>query len=250
MPTESTIEKHDEKIFNINIRIERYRENFKLYNLKEIPIGWGAYVIKHPEGIYIGSSSAERGLRGRIGMYKWKEFENISYYVTESEIDALILEHILIKELKPELNVNGNRTGKRLKDGRLFSSGRICKPRYSTNEEEDDHFIPLSPEEREKREKERLLNDEEYRLEKEFIHNYVANERENVKNYLVQTKPDIFYNERGQFRQKVLISGKIRVCKILNRKISEVYDDDKKVYLPYDLFLRQQGEYKIRPIMP
>lgn len=127
---QNELEKQDEKIFRIDIKIKRYRENFKLYNLKEIPTGYGAYVIKHPEGIYIGSSSAERGLRGRICAYKWRQFESISYYVTENEIDALILEHILIKELKPELNINGNRTGKRLKDGRLFSSGQICRPRY------------------------------------------------------------------------------------------------------------------------
>lgn len=133
--TQNELEKQDEKIFNINIRIKRYKENFKLDDIKQIPTEWGAYVINHPEGIYIGSSSAERGLRQRISIYKWKEFVGISYYVTENEIDALILEYILIKELKPELNINGNRTGKRLKNGRIFSSGRISEPRYVSEDE-------------------------------------------------------------------------------------------------------------------
>lgn len=40
------------------------------------------------------------------------------------------------------------------------------------------------------------------------------------------------------------ICGKIRTCKISGDKIIDVYDDEKRVYVPCDEFLRQQEEYK------
>lgn len=58
--------------------------------------------------------------------------------------------------------------------------------------------------------------------------------------------------ENGTFdmeREKRVIEGKARTCKITGNKIYEVYDEDKKVYVPYEEFLRQQEEYKTNPIV-
>lgn len=40
------------------------------------------------------------------------------------------------------------------------------------------------------------------------------------------------------------ICGKIRTCKIYGDKIIDVYDDEKKIYVPCDEFLRRQEEHK------
>lgn len=71
-----------------------------------------------------------------------------------------------------------------------------------------------------------------------FIRNAVEGEIE-------RTDLDVLYMEKEGRN----ICGKIRTCKISGNKIVEVYDDDKKVYLPYDLFMKQQEEYKTNPIV-
>lgn len=50
-------------------------------------------------------------------------------------------------------------------------------------------------------------------------------------------------------KEKRVICGKPRTCKLSGGKIVEVYDEDKKVYVPHDEFLRQQEEYKTNPIV-
>lgn len=54
----------------------------------------------------------------------------------------------------------------------------------------------------------------------------------------------IYMNKEGRN-----ICGKVRTCKVSGGKILEVYDDEKKVYVPYDLFMRQQEEYKTNLIV-
>ena len=50
-------------------------------------------------------------------------------------------------------------------------------------------------------------------------------------------------------KEKRVIAGKARSCKIVGKEITEVYDEDKKVYVPFQEFLRQQEEYKTNPIV-
>jgi len=50
-------------------------------------------------------------------------------------------------------------------------------------------------------------------------------------------------------KEKRVICGKPRTCKLSGGKVVEVYDEDKKVYVPHDEFLRQQEEYKTNPIV-
>ena len=46
-----------------------------------------------------------------------------------------------------------------------------------------------------------------------------------------------------------VVCGKARTCKLSGGKVIDVYDEDKKVYVPYEEFLRQQEEYKTNPII-
>lgn len=46
-----------------------------------------------------------------------------------------------------------------------------------------------------------------------------------------------------------VVCGKARTCKLSGGKVIDVYDEDKKVYVPYEEFLRQQEEYKTNPIV-
>lgn len=50
-------------------------------------------------------------------------------------------------------------------------------------------------------------------------------------------------------KEKRVVCGKARTCKISGGKVLEVYDEDKKVFLPVDLFTKQQEEYKTNPIV-
>lgn len=95
---------------NINIDIVSIMEN--------VPIGWtsdvqdscGTYIITTQSGkIYVGSS---KRVRNRILTHMYNNvsitepIESVSFYITKDHIDARILEYILIKELKPELNMD------------------------------------------------------------------------------------------------------------------------------------------------
>lgn len=46
-----------------------------------------------------------------------------------------------------------------------------------------------------------------------------------------------------------VVCGKARTCKLSGGKVIDVYDEEKKVYVPYEEFLRQQEEYKTNPII-
>ncbi len=264
----------NEKIFNTEIKVIKYIENIELIeSLSQLPNACGTYILNTVDGKYIGSS---KNVRHRIYNHIKKKLISASIYLTESHTDAVILEYILIKQLRPELNKHGNNSNKIYNIDNDNNGKRYYRGRHYYDEftEEDEHYIPthLIKENRFIFGKSRTcklngkkiievyddekkvyipyseLFQEEHRLENEFIDTYIINEKENIKNWLTQTKPEIFYNERGQFRQKILISDKIRTCKIVNRKIYEVYDDEKKVYVPYEEFLRQRGEYIIHPI--
>jgi excinuclease ABC subunit C len=95
--------------------------DLKLANLPELP---GCYLFKNDEGhiIYIGKA---KSLRKRVRSYFQKnhadpkteqlvtQIANVDILVTNSEIDALILESNLVKEHKPRYNID-------LKDDKRF----------------------------------------------------------------------------------------------------------------------------------
>lgn len=69
-----------------------------------LPSSCGAYVITFESGKrYIGSSKNVK-IRMRSHKYKEDRIKNVDVYLTESYIDALHLESVLITWLKPELN--------------------------------------------------------------------------------------------------------------------------------------------------
>ena len=107
--------------YNIYDDISRYEKSDFLFDLekqlKELPLKSGVYIMKSgpDEIIYVGKA---KNLRNRVRQYfqdssskaiktanmvrHIKEFE---YIVTESEMEALILENNLIKENKPKYNI-------------------------------------------------------------------------------------------------------------------------------------------------
>ncbi len=72
----------------------------------------------------------------------------------------------------------------------------------------------------------------------EFIRNATEGEIE-------RSNLDVLFMDK----EKRVVCGKARTCKLSGGKVIEVYDDDKKVYVPFDEFLRQQEEYKTNPIV-
>jgi excinuclease ABC subunit C len=107
-------------------------------NLKEkigsVPHKPGVYQFKNSTGkvIYVGKA---KDLRNRVRSYFQNRFdspktqalvnkiEDVELIVTDSEIEALILENNLIKELKPRYNVN-------LKDDKSFPYIRVTNEPY------------------------------------------------------------------------------------------------------------------------
>lgn len=100
-------------------------ENEKISNvLKNIPLDPGVYIMKDDAGnvIYIGKAAS---LKKRVSSYFQKRetdpktavlkknIADLEYIVTDSEIEALILESTLIKKHKPKFNV-------RLKDDKRY----------------------------------------------------------------------------------------------------------------------------------
>ncbi len=105
-----------------------------MINLKEIPKGPGCYLFKDKSGkiIYIGKA---KDLSKRVTSYfqnkdhdvKTKHLvKNISaveFFITDSEIDALLLENNLIKKHKPKYNID-------LKDSKRYAYIQITPEEY------------------------------------------------------------------------------------------------------------------------
>jgi excinuclease ABC subunit C len=101
------------------VTIKITREDIKLdEKLENLPMGPGVYQHKNAEGtvLYVGKA---RSLRSRVRQYFQKsrnvdpridqmlsKATDIEIIVTDSEVEALILEANLIKKLKPRYNVN------------------------------------------------------------------------------------------------------------------------------------------------
>ncbi len=122
--------------YDVNVTIGLYLFRFSMDHtkLKNLPTASGVYLFKNKPGkvIYIGKA---KNLRNRVKSYfhagrqnepklqalvaKIADFE---WIVTDSEVEALILEANLVKEYKPRYNVN-------LKDDKSFPYIRV------TNEE-------------------------------------------------------------------------------------------------------------------
>lgn len=110
---------------------ERIEFSTKLKNLPENP---GVYLFKNAAGnvIYIGKAKA---INNRVKSYFAKNIDNprikklvseiadVEIIVTDSELEALILESNLIKEHQPHFNVN-------LKDDKRFPFIKITKETY------------------------------------------------------------------------------------------------------------------------
>ncbi|MCK4551135.1 MAG: GIY-YIG nuclease family protein, partial [Candidatus Aenigmarchaeota archaeon] len=85
--------------------------------LKNIPQNPGVYIMKNAAGrtIYIGKA---KNLKKRVKSYfdntskdiktatMAKHVKNIEFIVTDSEIEALVLEDSLIKKTKPKYNID------------------------------------------------------------------------------------------------------------------------------------------------
>ena len=96
----------------------------KLSEFANLPDKPGVYILKNSEGkpVYVGKASAIRQrviahLRPRfddpIGQSLKEQTSSADYVVTQSPIEALILENVLIKKYKPRYNI-------RLKDGKSY----------------------------------------------------------------------------------------------------------------------------------
>jgi len=99
--------------------------------VRSIPMSAGVYILKDKKGrsLYIGKA---KNLRGRVLsylheggdperphiVYLMKEVEDLDYFVTRNEREALVLENSLIKQKKPRYNI-------RLRDDKNYLSLRL-----------------------------------------------------------------------------------------------------------------------------
>ena len=99
--------------------------------VRSIPMSAGVYILKDKKGrsLYIGKA---KNLRGRVLSYLheggdperphiaylMKEVEDLDYFVTRNEREALVLENSLIKQKKPRYNI-------RLRDDKNYLSLRL-----------------------------------------------------------------------------------------------------------------------------
>ena len=99
--------------------------------IKPVPASPGVYLLKDKKGrsLYIGKA---KNLRNRVLSYLheggdpqrpqiaylMKEVEDLDYFVTRNEREALILENSLIKQKKPRYNI-------RLRDDKNYLSLRL-----------------------------------------------------------------------------------------------------------------------------
>ena len=103
-------------------------------SLKEIPENPGCYLYKNDKGkiIYIGKA---KNLKKRVSSYFTKSDSNektkqlvknissMDYFITDSEVEALILENNLIKKFKPKYNID-------LKDSKRYAYIKITDEEY------------------------------------------------------------------------------------------------------------------------
>ena len=106
-------------------------------NLKNLPTSPGVYQFLNKNGkvIYVGKA---KNLKNRVRSYFQEnpgsaktvamvsKIDDLQLVVTDSELEALILENNLIKELKPRYNVN-------LKDDKSFPFHKSNKRTFSKN---------------------------------------------------------------------------------------------------------------------
>ena len=102
--------------------------------LKNLPTNPGVYQFKNDKAkvIYIGKA---RNLRSRVKSYFHssavnaktialvKRIADVELVITDSEVEALVLENNMIKELKPRYNID-------LKDDKSFPFIKITKEPY------------------------------------------------------------------------------------------------------------------------
>jgi len=104
------------------------------HDLSKIPSNPGCYIYKNKSGkiIYIGKA---KNLKKRVSSYFNKKDHNsktkilvnkinkIDFIVTESEIEALLLENNLIKKNKPKYNID-------LKDSKSFAFIEVTNEKF------------------------------------------------------------------------------------------------------------------------
>jgi len=117
----------DFKIFSIKIVMEN-KGILEKINIPELP---GVYIFKDSsdEIIYIGkaknlskrvSSYFNNSEKDRKTLMLVRKIHNIEYFITENEVEALLLENNLIKQYQPKYNI-------RLKDAKTFPMIKITK---------------------------------------------------------------------------------------------------------------------------
>ena len=106
-----------------------------MYNTDDIPEVSGVYLMKNNKNvIYVGKA---KNLKKRVSSYFKKDhyfdkktyelvknIEDVDYIITNSELDALILENNLIKKYKPKYNIA-------LKDEKTYPYIKITKEEFS-----------------------------------------------------------------------------------------------------------------------
>lgn len=97
------------KQIQIQVEVIEIMEDVPMSNLSSIPDCCGAYVIKVKSGkTYVGSSKTVRTRIRSHNVYNdpniTEDMELITFYLTNSHMNARILEYWLIRELNPELN--------------------------------------------------------------------------------------------------------------------------------------------------
>ncbi len=120
---------------------------------KKIPENPGCYLFKDKNGkvVYVGKA---KNLKKRVTSYFLKNehdpktallinsIESLDYYITNNEIEALILENNLIKRLYPKFNID-------LKDSRRYAYLRVTNDEFPcievarTREEAGQYFGPF-----------------------------------------------------------------------------------------------------------
>ncbi len=110
------------KIINIGVEITSKIEDVPYEELPSIPNCCGAYIITVKSGkIYVGSSKT---IRTRIQSHNVhndpniiEDIDKVTFYITNTHMDARILEYWLIRELNPELNFEIRPDASTWKDG-------------------------------------------------------------------------------------------------------------------------------------
>jgi len=105
-----------------------------MINFKNIPVNPGCYIYKNDKGkiIYIGKA---KNLKKRVSNYFQKQdhdlkttqlvknIKEIDYIITDSEVEALVLENTLIKKHRPKYNID-------LKDSKRYAYLKITDEKF------------------------------------------------------------------------------------------------------------------------